>query len=67
MVAGYGLKKPVRAVTRCRGLAKRDMKLNDALPQIEVDPETYRVTADGVHLTCGPATSVPLAQRYTLF
>ena len=66
-VAGYGLKKPVRAVTRCRGLAKRDMKLNDALPQIEVDPETYRVTADGVHLTCAPATSVPLAQRYTLF
>ncbi len=43
------------------------MKLNDALPEIEVDPETYRVTADGEHLTCEPAAELPLAQRYFLY
>jgi len=55
------------AVRRCRGLGKRDMVLNDALPKIEVDPETYTVKADGVHLTCEPARVLPLAQRYFLF
>jgi urease subunit alpha len=43
------------------------MKLNDALPQMEVDPETYEVRADGNLLTCEPATVLPLAQRYFLF
>jgi urease subunit alpha len=43
------------------------MKLNDTLPKIDVDPETYQVHADGVHLTCQPATEVPMAQRYFLF
>jgi urease subunit alpha len=43
------------------------MKLNDALPQISVDPETYEVRADGVLLTCEPATVLPLAQRFFLF
>jgi urease subunit alpha len=43
------------------------MKLNDALPRITVDPETYQVRADGVLLECAPATSLPLAQRYFLF
>ncbi|MDX2009979.1 MAG: urease subunit alpha [Myxococcaceae bacterium] len=65
--AAYGLAKPTLAVTNCRGLSKRDMKLNDALPTIEVDPETYEVRADGVHLTCAPATELPLAQKYFLF
>jgi len=51
----------------CRGLRKRDMVLNDALPRIEVDPETYEVRADGVLLTCEPAPVLPLAQRYFLF
>ncbi len=40
---------------------------NDYLPQIEVDPETYQVRADGEHLTCEPAESLPMAQRYFLF
>ncbi len=55
------------AVRGCRGLGKRDMILNDALPKIEIDPETYLVKADGVHLTCEPAKVLPLAQRYFLF
>jgi len=63
----YGLVREVVAVRNCRGLGKRDMKLNDALPRIEVDPETYEVRADGVLLTCEPARSLPLAQRYFLF
>jgi urease subunit alpha len=43
------------------------MKLNDALPIIEVDPETYEVRADGQLLTCEPARVLPLAQKYALF
>lgn len=43
------------------------MKRNDATPEIKVDPETYEVTADGQHLTCGPAEKLPLDQRYSLF
>jgi len=43
------------------------MVLNDALPEIEVDPETYTIKADGVHLTCEPARLLPMAQRYFLF
>jgi urease subunit alpha len=66
-VAAYGLAKTVAAVKGCRQLTKRDMKLNDALPNIEVDPETYHVTADGIHLTCQPAEKLSLAQRYFLF
>jgi urease subunit alpha len=43
------------------------MKLNDATPRIEVDPETYEVRADGELLTCEPAAVLPMAQRYFLF
>ena len=49
------------------GIGKRDMVQNDALPQIEVDPETYEVRADGELLICEPAKVLPLAQRYFLF
>jgi len=67
-IAGrYGLARELVAVRRCRGLTKHDMKLNDALPRIEVDPETYEVRADGELLTCEPARTLPLAQRYFLF
>ena len=62
-----GLQKRVAAVKNCRNIKKRDMKLNDYLPNIEVDPETYVVTADGVRLTCEPAIVLPMAQRYFLF
>lgn len=64
----YGLNKRVEAVdSNVRKLTKLDMKLNDALPQITVDPETYTVTADGAVLTCTAAASVPLSRNYFLF
>jgi len=67
-IAGtLGLKKTAVAVTRCRGLTKRDMIHNDALPHIEVDPDTYEVRADGQLLTCEAAQVLPMAQRYFLF
>jgi urease subunit alpha len=62
-----GLQKQVAAVSGIRKLSKRDLKLNDALPVMEVDPETYEVRADGELLTCEPATELPMAQRYCLF
>ena len=65
--ADYGLTKQVVAVKNCRNIGKKDMALNDYLPNISVDPETYRVMVDGVHLTCEPAEVLPLAQLYTLF
>jgi urease subunit alpha len=61
------LNKQVVAVRHCRGLTKRDMINNDALPRIEVDPETYEVRADGEALTCAPAQVLSMAQRYFLF
>lgn len=61
------LQKSVVPVSGIRQLSKRDMKLNDALPVMEVDPETYEVRADGQLLTCEPATVLPMAQRYFLF
>jgi len=62
-----GLKKAAVAVSGIRKLSKLDMKLNDALPHMEVDPETYEVRADGELLICEPATVLPMAQRYFLF
>ena len=62
-----GLAKQAVAVTGTRGIGKRDMRLNDATPEIEVGPETYEVRADGQLLTCEPATELPLAQRYFLY
>jgi len=62
-----GLKRRLVACRNTRTLSKRDMKLNDWLPQITVDPQTYEVRANGELLTCEPATVLPLAQLYTLF
>lgn len=67
LAAQLGLLKPTIAVGGIRQLRKQDLKLNDALPHIEVDPETYEVRADGELLTCEPATELPMAQRYFLF
>jgi urease alpha subunit len=67
IAASYGLKKRIEAVKKCRGVTKRDMKLNDALPKIEVDPETYKVKADGKLLTCEPVDKLPLGQKYFMF
>jgi urease subunit alpha len=63
-----GLARRISAVSNTRGgIGKRSMIHNAALPQIEVDPETYEVRADGVLLTCEPAKVLPLAQRYFLY
>ncbi|MCA3451832.1 MAG: urease subunit alpha [Rhodobacter sp.] len=65
--ATYGLAKETLAVQGTRGIGKSDMVHNSATPQIEVNPETYEVRADGELLTCEPARELPLAQRYFLF
>ncbi len=62
-----GLGKVVLPVENTRTIGKADMRLNNATPHIEVNPETYEVRADGVLLTCEPARELPLAQRYFLF
>ncbi|GAC1323539.1 MAG: urease subunit alpha [Chloroflexota bacterium] len=62
-----GLRKRPVAVRNTRNLGKSDMLHNVALPHIDVDPATYAVYADGVHLTSEPAVSLPMAQRYFLF
>ncbi|MBM7844377.1 urease subunit alpha [Herpetosiphon giganteus] len=62
-----GLQKATAAVRGCRSVQKADLIHNNATPVIEVDPETYAVRADGELLTCEPASSLPLAQRYFLF
>jgi urease subunit alpha len=61
------LQRPMAAVRGCRALRKTDLKLNDALPNVEVNPETYEVRADGELLQCDPVEVLPLAQRYFLF
>jgi urease subunit alpha len=63
----YGLTKQVVPVKGCRKVGKKDLKWNNAMPKITVDPETYEVRADGELLTCQPAKVLPLAQRYFLF
>jgi urease subunit alpha len=63
-----GIRKELVAVANTRGkISKKSMIHNDATPAIEVDPETYEVRADGELLTCAPADSLPMAQRYFLF
>lgn len=63
----YGLTKRIEPVRNCRKIGKKNMRWNDSLPKITVDPETYEVRADGELLRCDPATVLPLAQRYYLF
>jgi urease subunit alpha len=66
-VMSLGLNKPLVAVKGTREVKKKDMIHNSWMPKIEVDPETYQVLADGIELTCEPATVLPMAQRYFLF
>ena len=63
----YGLVKKVVSVGNCRNLGKKDMYLNSLTPEIVVDAESYKVYADGVHLSCEPAAKLPLTQMYHLF
>ncbi len=62
-----GLGRRLEPVSGCRTLGKKDLAWNDATPNIEVNPETYEVRADGELLTCDPVETLPLAQRYFLF
>ncbi len=63
----FGLKKTLSAVRNVRGVRKQDMVHNSYLPKMEIDAQTYSVRADGQLLTCEPAVSLPMAQRYFLF
>ncbi|CAE7226491.1 ureC [Symbiodinium natans] len=66
-VQHYGLTKSLEPVRGTRSVQKKDMVLNDAMPQISVDPETFEVRADGELLTCQPVDTVPLGRMYFLF
>ncbi|OAA62106.1 urease [Cordyceps fumosorosea ARSEF 2679] len=66
-VASYGLRKRVEAVHGCRSVGKADMKFNDAMPRMRVDPESYTVEADGEVCTAEPAETLPLTQAYYVF
>ncbi|MGO4250087.1 urease subunit alpha [Paenarthrobacter sp. RAF54_2] len=65
--AELGLERIIRPVTGIRNLRKADLKFNGETPDIVVDPETYKVTVDGVEATCEPSDVLPMAQRYHLF
>ncbi len=67
IVQKYGLRKQITPIRGTRKLRKTDMKLNDFLPQIMVDSETYTVTVNGAPITSIPARTLPLTQRYSLF
>ncbi|MEQ8655556.1 MAG: urease subunit alpha [Kiloniellales bacterium] len=67
LAAKIGLSRPLAAVEQTRAIGKANMILNDALPKMEVDPQTYEVRADGDLLICAPAEVLPMAQRYFLF
>lgn len=62
-----GLKRKIGTVKNCRNIGKKDMKLNDATPDIDIDPETYEVKVDGKLIQCEPVDIVAMAQRYFLF
>ena len=62
-----GIDRTLLPVHNTRGISKESMIHNAALPEIEVDPETYEVRANGELLTCAPAELLPMAQRYFLF
>lgn len=66
-VQGYGLEKTLLPVSGCRNVSKKDLIHNDKTPEITVNAENYEVKVDGVKITCEPATTVPLGQRYFLF
>ncbi|KAG1738338.1 urease [Suillus paluster] len=66
-IASYGLSKRAEPIFNCRNVTKRDMKWNDALPKMTVDPETYEVRADGVLADIEPATTLPLGKEYNFF
>lgn len=66
-IASYNLRSRVEAVRGCRNIGKRDMRYNDVMPRMKVDPESYVVEADGVVCTAEPADSLPLSQAYYVY
>jgi urease subunit alpha len=62
-----GIGKSLLPVKKIRKISKKDMVLNNYCPNIEVNPETYEVIADGELITCEPAKKLPLAQRYFMY
>ncbi|PWW75064.1 urease [Tuber magnatum] len=66
-VQAYGLKKRVEPILGCRGIGKKDMKYNDAMPKMQVDPEKFTVVADGVTLKSAVSDKLPLTQGYFMF
>lgn len=67
VIESYGLKKRVEAVKNCRKIRKKDMKHNFNMPKIHVDPENYRVEANGEHCTAEPSSELPLTQAMFVF
>ncbi|KAK9443198.1 urease [Metarhizium brunneum] len=65
--ASYGLRSRVEAVRNCRGIGKKDMRLNDAMPKMKVDPESYVVEADGKVCSAEPAETLPLTQTWYVY
>ena len=63
----YGLQREVVAVENCREIGKKDMKRNEATPEIRVDADTYQVWVDGEKVSSEPLAVLPMAQRYFLF
>jgi hypothetical protein len=66
LVASYGLSKRLEPVRGCRSVTKKDMKWNDATPEMKVDPENYEVYVDGDSADIAPAQRLPLARAYNL-
>lgn len=66
-VAGYGLRKRIEAVKNCRNIGKKDMRYNDSMPKMKVDPERYTVEADGMICAAEPAAELPLTQMYYVY
>lgn len=62
-----GLKRRIGTVKNCRNIGKKDMKWNDVVTEIDINPETYEVRVEGELLTCEPVSELPMAQRYFLF
>lgn len=67
IVGTYGLRKRVEAVKGCRNIGKKDMRFNDYMPKMKVDPERYTTEADGMICKAEPAVTVPLAQTYYVY
>jgi urease len=67
VIASYGLKSRVEAVRDCRTVGKKDMKFNDTMPKMKVDPERYTVEADDMVCEAEPSSELPLTQAWFVF